>query len=154
MNVEKDIVPLLPKLKKHALKLAQGNQTEAEDCLQDTLVTFLEVQDKANPQHVISYAHQSLKNHWITRKRNAARKTDSVELQDTIPSHDNAESRVEVSSIYNAISKLSEQRQDIVMRFAIEGYTAKELAQDYNITPTTVNVMLHQSRKKLREYLD
>ena len=59
----------------------------------------------------------------------------------------------ELKDVENALSTLPEQQQDIFRKIKIEGYTAKEVANEMDMNESAVKVSAHRTLKKLQGLL-
>lgn len=125
------------------------NMSDAEEVLQDTLVQFL----KAAPvfeskQHEKAWLLRVAGN--LSKNRlayNSVRKAD--ELNDRLA----AESREDLSFVWEAVKQLPENYRAVIHLFYYEGYSTKEIARLLRKKEASVRSDLHRGRAKLKAVL-
>lgn len=125
------------------------NMSDAEEVLQDTLVQFLKT--------ALVFETRQHEKAWLLRVAgnlsknrlayNAVRKTD--ELKDELA----AESREDLSFVWDAVKLLPEHYREAIHLFYYEGYSAKQIARLLGKKEATVRSDLHRGREKLRAVL-
>lgn len=152
----------------YALKYVADPNT-SKDIVQDVLIRFWEENDKLlNKNLVKSYLFKSVKNRSLNYLKREKRNTgldqflfDSVvELESS--ENDNAVSTITVSNLRKelerAIEDMPEQRRKIFRMSRFENLKHKEIAEELNISPKTVETQIYRSlnflRKELKHYLD
>lgn len=136
----------------HILRYAYSylhNMSDAEEVLQDTLVQFLKTAPVfENRQHEKAWLLRVAGN--LSKNRlayHAARKTD--ELSDQLA----ADSREDLSFVWEAVKLLPEHYRAVMHLFYYEGYSTKQIARLLQKKETTVRSALHRGREKLRAVL-
>lgn len=125
------------------------NMSDAEEVLQDTLVQFLKTAPAFETrQHEKAWLLRVAGN--LSKNRlayNSVRRTD--ELKDELV----AESREDLSFVWDAVKTLPENYREVIHLFYYEGYSAKQIARLLQKKETTVRSDLHRGREKLRAVL-
>ncbi len=125
------------------------NMSDAEEVLQDTLVQFLKTAPAFETrQHEKAWLLRVAGN--LSKNRlayNSVRRTD--ELKDELV----AESREDLSFVWDAVKLLPENYRETIHLFYYEGYSAKQIARLLQKKETTVRSDLHRGREKLRAVL-
>lgn len=125
------------------------NMSDAEEVLQDTLVQFLKTAPAFETrQHEKAWLLRVAGN--LSKNRlayNSVRRTD--ELKDELV----AESREDLSFVWDAVKLLPENYRETIHLFYYEGYSTKQIAQLLQKKETTVRSDLHRGREKLRAVL-
>lgn len=86
-------------------------------------------------------------------KRDADKKT-SLENPEFLKSHvTNPQHAGEYKDIEAALADVSEQQRAIFTKMKIEGYSAKEIANEMDMTESAVKVSAHRTMNKLKEKL-
>ena len=125
------------------------NMSDAEDVLQDTLVQFLKAMPVfENPQHEKAWLLRVAGN--LSKNRlayNSLRRTDELSEQLT------ADSREDLSFVWDAVGLLPEHYREVVHLFYYEGYSTKQIARMLQKKEATVRSDLRRGREKLKAVL-
>lgn len=125
------------------------NMSDAEEVLQDTLVQFLKTAPVfENQQHEKAWLLRVAGN--LSKNRldyNKVRMTD--ELNDELV----AESREDLSFVWDAVKALPENYREVIHLFYYEGYSTKQIAKLLQKKEATVRSDLHRGREKLKAVL-
>lgn len=125
------------------------NMSDAEDVLQDTLVQFLKAMPVfENPQHEKAWLLRVAGN--LSKNRlayNSLRRTD--ELSEQLA----ADSREDLSFVWDAVGLLPEHYREVVHLFYYEGYSTKQIARMLQKKEATVRSDLRRGREKLKAVL-
>lgn len=123
--------------------------SDAEEVLQDTLVQFLKTAPVFETrQHEKAWLLRVAGN--LSKNRlayNAVRKTDK--LKDELA----AESREDLSFVWDAVKLLPEHYREAIHLFYYEGYSTKQIARLLGKKEATVRSDLRRGREKLRAVL-
>ena len=140
-----------------------GNATDAEDALQTVFLRLSRRKDGASFLSGTpgSYLHRAAVNAAldIVRSRQSARATpmEDVELHlahDEKEGPDRRQAGGEIRDhLRKALGKLSPKASEIFVLRYVEGYGNKEIAQMLGVGRTTIAVILHRARNRLREEL-
>lgn len=150
-----DLVPILPDLKRYAYKLT-GNRDAANDLVQETCVRVLAKLHlyEAQPGKTFrAWAFTVMHHRFISMRRLAVNRTQTVSLDEIAPAPDPAENPHD-SLVYKralaAAGRLDPDRAWLVLR-AAEGYEMEDLAATLNMPLGTVKSRLSRARAALRE---
>ena len=125
------------------------NMSDAEEVLQDTLVQFLKTAPVfESKQHEKAWLLRVAGN--LSKNRlayNSVRKAD--ELNDRLA----AESREDLSFVWEAVKQLPENYRAVIHLFYYEGYSTKEIARLLRKKEASVRSDLHRGRAKLKAVL-
>lgn len=125
------------------------NMSDAEEVLQDTLVRFLTAAPVfESGQHEKAWLLRVAGN--LSKNRlayEAVRRTD--ELSDQLA----AESREDLSFVWEAVRLLPEHYREAIHLFYYEGYSTKQIARLLGKKEATVRSDLHRGRERLRAVL-
>lgn len=125
------------------------NSSDAEEVLQDTLVQFLKTAPVfESRQHEKAWLLRVAGN--LSKNRlayNCVRRTD--ELNDELV----AESREDLSFVWEAVKLLPERYREAIHLFYCEGYSTRQIAQLLRRKEATVRSDLHRGRERLKAVL-
>ena len=125
------------------------NMSDAEEVLQDTLVQFLKTAPVfEGKQHEKAWLLRVAGN--LSKNRlayNSVRKAD--ELNDQLA----ADSREDLSFVWEAVKQLPENYRAVIHLFYYEGYSTKQIAQLLQKKEASVRSDLHRGREKLKAVL-
>jgi RNA polymerase sigma-70 factor (ECF subfamily) len=140
-------------LRRQALKLANGNETNADDIVQEAFLLCLEQRDRFTPgTNLGGWAYTVMRNSWLTRLRREKRmqplNTDVFAEVAAAPDRTDARLDLEQAiAILNANAKAS--HADFVLRAAL-GYKIEELAAAEGIPDGTVKSSISRGRDAIR----
>ena len=125
------------------------NMEDAEEILQDTVIRVMKAapvfESAASEKSYILTTAANLSKNRI--KYNRLRAAD--ELDETIPS----EQKEDLSFVWEAVSSLPMNQQEVIHLFYQEGYSTAEIADILSRREATVRSDLHRARKKLKSIL-
>jgi RNA polymerase sigma-70 factor, ECF subfamily len=134
-------------------------ESEADDLLQEILVSIHKARhtyDGLRPYRPWAFAiarfrlQDHLRTHYADHLRHAV---DIAELQDILP-NDVTESPFSYESISGEVARLPEKQGAILKLMHHDGYTAKEVARQLDMTESAVKVAAHRAYKVLRRKLE
>ena len=136
-----------------------GNESDAEDLLQDLLLDMYQKQDKLRAAPVPkAWLHRCLYNRFIDdyRKQQRQPESDAINNENVLPlaSVDSPEADVGYQQIIRCMQQLSPAQRMVVSLHDIEGYTLVELAQSMDMPLGTLKSHLHRARKVLKQQFD
>ena len=142
-----------------------GNAHDAADVLQDVFLTLLDGwNDRLHPDSVRDWGAYlrvaASRRALLLLRRRAKRKADSAGLTREIaaPSKHNpchvAEQRQRAEQLREAIASLPDRDARVFALRYLEGFSYREIATEMDVTVNQVGVILHRSRRRLREILD
>jgi RNA polymerase sigma factor (sigma-70 family) len=142
------------------------SEMDAEDFVQDVLVSVLERADPALPlENLAAYVYRSLRNRVIdffrTRKPNVTlegRPGEEEEGLKAVLKDVNPDSLARLgaqemeAALYRALQSLKPMEQDVIMAHALEGASFKELSEAWEVPVNTL--LSHKARgmARLKEY--
>lgn len=130
-----------------------GNASDAEDVLQTVFLRLLHREQQAEPvQNEESYLRRAAINAAldILRLRQSDRSVELVDLPGPAH-HESADLR---RALAEALSKLEPRSAEIFTLRFLEGFTNPEIARMLSISQVLVAVIVHRTRRQLREQLE
>ncbi len=139
-----------------------GDDAQAEDIVQDTLLKLWEQRTRfAEITNIKSYLYLSVKNtclNQLTHQKVVAKHADSVSneinlllLEATDNAFDDEDPSLE-EQVINAISNLPKQCGEVFKMKYLDGKRTNEIAENFNISPRTVNAHIYNALKSLRNH--
>ncbi len=136
-----------------------GSRDEAEDLVQDTFARVLLKPRLLHSDDDLGYLLRVLRNTFLTRRREASRRPQTVRLPDT---HDLLEdesaakpdARLELVEVYEALTGLPEIFRDVLVAVDVMGLSYREAADALGILEATVTTRLHRARQRLARQLE
>jgi RNA polymerase sigma-70 factor (ECF subfamily) len=130
----------------------------AEDCTQETFVNAWRALDRFETRSSLAtWLHRIAVNVALGKRRKASPVLESpplpVDDEDAIETEWSLETPLEVQEIETAISELPEGARDVLVLYAIYGYSHAEAAQMLGVAEGTCKAQLHRARGLLRERL-
>ena len=128
-----------------------GNTGDAEDLLQETFrkaLSNLDLLEELGEKERRAWLYKVARNLFYDtcRRRSAEQRSRTVTEEETDGGFSDIETAMILSSLPPDLSRLFTKRY-------FEGYTSKELAEEYGLTPSGVRAALSRARKILREKL-
>ncbi len=127
----------------------------AEDCTQETFINAWRALDRFETRSSLStWLHRIAVNAALAKRRKATPVYESTEdAEEGAETEWTLETPVEVDEIERAISELPEGARDVVILYAIYGYSHAESAQMLGVAEGTCKAQLHRARGLLRDKL-
>ncbi len=126
-----------------------GNVSDAEDLLQETFMKVLSNLD------LLEELGEKERRAWLYKvARNLfydACRRRTVEQNHQMQAEEEADDGFSEAETALILSSLPPDLSQIFMKRYFEGYTSKELAEDYGLSPSGVRAALSRARKLLRE---
>ncbi|WP_224823581.1 RNA polymerase sigma factor [Cognatishimia sp. MH4019] len=145
---ERDMAALTPDLVRLARHIGRDAQ-EAEDVVQDVLLSTLRRCRARGPiEDLRPYLHAALRN----RLRRPAEKAEESEVELAAPGQ--AEDRLMLRDVEDALSALPADQARILRAFALEGESYARIAARLDMPAGTVMSKLARARAHLRDRLD
>ena len=149
------VADLLPPLYR-AARAWTGSREEAEDLVQETFAHVL-----ARPRVVlgedIGYLMRALRNTLTSRRRAAARRPQTVELEEELDAgtatRDDPETAAENAEVLSAIAELPAEFRDVLVAVDIAGLSYDEAARLLDLPQGTVTSRLFRARDRLARRL-
>ncbi|HEY3786460.1 MAG TPA: sigma-70 family RNA polymerase sigma factor [Steroidobacteraceae bacterium] len=127
----------------------------AEDCTQETFINAWRALDRFETRSSLgTWLHRIAVNVALAKRRKATPVLDSATAEDEATESEwTLETPVEVEEIEAAIAKLPEGARDVLVLYAIYGYSHAEAAEMLGVAEGTCKAQLHRARGLLRERL-
>ena len=169
-HFERDVMPLLESLLRHAMRVT-GNQADAEDLLQDTLMkAYAAWPNLWQGSNINAWLHRILVNAYINGYRKARRRpaltlyppgdfADQYLMaarnspSELSSAEDEALNALPDNQIKAAMQALPDQFRAAIYYADIEGFRCKEIAEIMNTPVGTVLSRFHRGRRILRGLL-
>ena len=145
----------IDRLYRAALALC-GRREDAEDLVQETFVRVLAKSRWINDDDDLGYLLRSLRNTFLTRKRDASRRPQTTamdfEPEETRPIG-RPEDSIQAMDLYAAITRLSDEHRDVLVAVDVTGLSYKEAAAALEVPEGTVMSRLYRARAALGKQL-
>ncbi|WP_053005665.1 sigma-70 family RNA polymerase sigma factor [Kiloniella spongiae] len=159
--VEKNLVSLMPKLKRYAVYLTK-DQEKASDLLQETCARVLSKKYTYNEDYGLEpWFRMIMKNLWIDQIRQSQRQVkiqgsidDDIIIDPDYSSEANIEHRSILMQVENAIYGLSGNDRNVLKEIVINGNSYQQTADELSLPLGTVMSRFSRARTRLREKLD
>ena len=141
------------------------NDEDAEECLNDALLTVWNAIPPAKPENYCAYLLKLVRNAALDKyrsKQRAKRGNGQVsqaldELSEIFASSENVESELEQRALMEKVTafltKLPKNQRDLFICRYWQSESVAQLAEHFYMTETNVKVTLSRLRKRLQEYL-
>lgn len=153
-DVRRDIIQLLPRLRRFAYALA-GDSVRGDDLVQEGCArAFASLHQFEPGTRLDSWMYRIIRNTWLNQKR-ALRVRGTVIDIDEAPEQagedgrDVAESRMTLARVLDAMVKLPREQQELIALVCIEGVSYQEAAAILEIPLGTVTSRLARGRRAL-----
>lgn len=152
-NVERQIVALLPRLRRFAMSLT-GNLTDADDLVQDTVERALKNIARWEPgTRLDSWMYRIAQNHFIdgVRQRRRRKMVPDSEAENELTSDGarTAEARLMLAEAVKAMQALPDEQRVVASLVLVEGFGYQETADILNVPIGTVTSRLARAREAL-----
>ena len=132
-----------------------GNDGEAEDVVQDTLLKVWEHREEWEQiNNLEAFAIATCRNRALDVMKRAGRNTEKLDEMAHFSSQtpqEQLEADEQISLVNRLMDDLPEVQRTIMLLRDIEGKTYQEIAQALDISETQVKVYLHRARTKIKE---
>ena len=130
----------------------------AQDCTQETFINAWKALDRFETRSSLgTWLHRIAVNAALAKRRKASPVTvasEGVEVEDeAVETQWTLETPLEVQEIETAIGDLPEGARDVLVLYAIYGYSHAEAAEMLGVAEGTCKAQLHRARGLLRERL-
>lgn len=151
-----EIVPVLPQLRGFARSLCGGDQSQADDLVQDTVVLALRAWDSFAPGTSLkSWLLKILHNRFHSLKRRkyltAEIGRDDLDQLSTVPPSQH--SRLEVASFKQAFARLKPEHRTVLVLSAVHGQPYEAIAEICGCQVGTVKSRISRARSQLKELM-
>jgi RNA polymerase sigma factor (sigma-70 family) len=134
-----------------------GNETEAEDLLQNGLVKALQHSGEIKDgEKAVAWFYQVLRNVVIdhVRSRNAAAKRNEAWMIDTVTLADDAEAGRHICACFEKmLPGMKANHAELLRRVELQGESVAQAAARLGITPNNASVTLYRARAELKTKL-
>jgi len=158
-DFQRELVELLPRMRRFARALTGAGQTDADDLVQTVVERALARRDQWRPGTSLrSWVFTMMRNAWIdemrTRKRRGA-VTVGPELMEAQPdpATPDLETRRQAQGVREALASLPETQRAAVALVLVEGLSYAEAAEVLNVPVGTLTSRLVRGRLALMERL-
>lgn len=139
-------------LKQAAMKIL-GNAERAEDVVQDVSLKVIEAASAFEVRQPLAYLFQAVRNLAIDRHRRFAFESGLFGLEEEaehVPAgfgepEANAIGRQRLDIVVRALEALPERTRHVFELHRIGGYTQREIAAKLKISPSLVNILIHDA---------
>jgi RNA polymerase sigma-70 factor (ECF subfamily) len=128
----------------------------AEDCTQETFINAWRALDRFETRSSFgTWLHRIGVNAALAKRRKASPIAESVEVEDesAVETDWTLETPLEVEEIETAIGDLPDGARDVLVLYAVYGYSHAETAEMLGVAEGTCKAQLHRARGLLRERL-
>lgn len=141
---------LRPRLKAWAARIL-GNETDADDALQEAFFRLWRTSDESMPESVGFTAVRCACIDLLRRRQ--VRRSEPLEMADHSLSDSEAEKLADMAEEVKSLidSRLDARQREILMLHDSQGYDYGEIAERLNITEANARVILSRARKTIRE---
>jgi RNA polymerase sigma-70 factor, ECF subfamily len=131
-----------------------GSREDAEDLVQETYAAVLRKPRRLRSDDDLGYLLRVLRNTFVSGRRAAARRAQTTALPDDLDLVEDAravraESRLEASELFTAISALPADFRDAVVAIDVFGLSYRETARALDAREATITTRLHRGRQRL-----
>jgi RNA polymerase sigma-70 factor (ECF subfamily) len=131
-----------------------GSREDAEDLVQETYAGVLRKPRRLRSDDDLGYLLRVLRNTFFSDRRAAARRAQTTALPDDLDLVEDrravrAESRLEASELFGAISALPVDFRDAVVAIDVLGLSYREAASALDVREATITTRLHRGRQRL-----
>jgi RNA polymerase sigma-70 factor (ECF subfamily) len=131
-----------------------GSREDAEDLVQETYAAVLRKPRRLRSDDDLGYLLRVLRNTFVSGRRAAARRAQTTALPDDLDLVEDAravraESRLEASELFTAISALPADFRDAVVAIDVFGLSYRETAWALDAREATITTRLHRGRQRL-----
>jgi RNA polymerase sigma-70 factor (ECF subfamily) len=143
----------------HALRLTGGDQQQAEDLVQETLLRAWRYPELLDPERgaVRSWLFSTARNLATDSWRRRSVRTDEVfsgMIPEPLPSADEADRAVEAWTVAEALERISITHREVLVECFYRGRSVAEAAARLSLPPGTVKSRTHYALRSLRMALD
>jgi RNA polymerase sigma-70 factor (ECF subfamily) len=157
VNPQYHIVDQIPRLRRYARALLQGDTVAADDLVQDCLERALSrLHSWERGSNLRAWLFTIMHNIYVNQVRRSVNGPQFVEFPEKeppCPASANAESDVSLEWLQRSMQWLSPDQREILLLIAVEGLRYKEVAAILDIPEGTVMSRLSRARQQLRTIL-
>lgn len=141
-----------------------GDDSDAQECVNDTLLTIWNSIPPDSPDSLSAYICKIARNLSLkkyrsntAKKRNCFYNTSIEEIGDCIASSFSVESKVDADALTQSINEFLETLKPLDRKLFVQRYwfcmDIPEIAQNINKSENYVSVHLHRTKVRLKKYL-
>jgi len=137
-----------------AARFMCSSREEAEDLVQETFERVLAKPRMLRSDDDLGYLLRVLRNTWVSRRRAAARRPQTVALPETSNlledrSASKLDARLERMALYDAVAALPEMFRDVLVAIDVAGLSYRQAADALGVREATVTTRLHRARQRV-----
>jgi len=158
-QIEKEIISLLPRLRRFALSLTRS-QAAADDLAQATLERAIVNLDKWEPgTRLDSWLYRIAHNLFRNDRRNETARGSKLEvvaydIERTTDGEREAVSRLEFKAVSAAIAELPGEQREALLLVAVEGLSYREAAEVTGASVAALTSRIARAREALRGVIE
>ncbi len=153
-DVRRQLIALLPRLRRFSYALA-GDPHRGDDLVQEACTRAFAAIDSYQPgTRLDSWMYRIVRNVWLNQLRSLRRRGPAIDF-DAVPDvvgedgRDVLESRLTLSQVLQALTKLPQDQQELIALICIEGLSYQEAADVLEIPLGTATSRLARARRSL-----
>jgi RNA polymerase sigma-70 factor, ECF subfamily len=136
-----------------------GSREEAEDLVQETFARVLEKSRLLRSDDDIGYLLRVLRNTFLTSRRTAGRRPQTVTMPDDFEAADrrtggSPEAGLEAAETFAAIASLPDKLRDAVVAVDVVGLSYREAARAFGTREATITSRVFRGRQQVVRTLD
>jgi RNA polymerase sigma-70 factor (ECF subfamily) len=137
-----------------AARFMCSSREEAEDLVQETFERVLAKPRMLRSDDDLGYLLRVLRNTWVSRRRAAARRPQTVTLPETSSlledrSAAKLDARLERMALYDAVAALPDIFRDVLVAIDVAGLSYRQAADALGVREATVTTRLHRARQRV-----
>jgi RNA polymerase sigma-70 factor, ECF subfamily len=130
------------------------SREEAEDLVQETFERVLAKPRMLRSDDDLGYLLRVLRNTWVSRRRAAARRPQTVALPETSNlledrTASKLDARLERMALYDAVAALPDIFRDVLVAIDVAGLSYRQAADALGVREATVTTRLHRARQRV-----
>lgn len=140
-----------------AARSLTGSREEAEDLVQETFVRVLQKPRLLRSDDDLGYLLRVLRNTFISTRRAASRRPQATAAPDILDYIEDqasvqAQTSVELTEVYAAISELPPDFRDAVVAIDVVGLSYRQAARALGVREATITTRLHRGRQRIARH--
>jgi RNA polymerase sigma-70 factor (ECF subfamily) len=137
-----------------AARFMCSSREEAEDLVQETFERVLAKPRMIHSDDDLGYLLRVLRNTWVSRRRAAARRPQTVTLLETSSlledrSAGRLDARLERMELYEAVAALPDIFREVLVAIDVAGLSYRQAADALGVPEATVTTRLHRARQRV-----
>ena len=147
----------IPRLRRYARALAQGEGFRADDLVQETLLRAVSKQHLWQPgSNLRAWLFTVMHNQYVNEVRRSVREGATVDVDkhcDRFPSISDPSASLLLRDLERALAKLPIERRQAILLVGLEGMSYEEAAQVLDIPIGTLRSRMSRGRAQLRHLM-